>query len=100
LIRNCFIREEGESLIVGSGIAKDWLSDVPVGYGPAPTAFGRVTVSMATEVYGVSELQVNVSADWHGAAPEVLVNVPGYLPTVMPAGSDSVFIAPLPVAGE
>ncbi len=59
MVRNCFIREEGQSLILGSGFQEAWLDDgKPLVFGPAPTRFGTVTVSLAR----LDESQVRI--DW------------------------------------
>jgi len=76
MIRNCFIREEGNRLIIASGIPERWLSqEKPIRFGPAPTRFGTVTV--AIEPRPGAEPKVSWDADWHGEAPEVEIRLAG-----------------------
>jgi hypothetical protein len=45
IIRHLFLREEGEGLIIGSGLFKDWLNqDGELAFGPSPTPFGDLEV--------------------------------------------------------
>lgn len=74
MIRNCFIREEGNRLILASGIPERWLAqENPIRFGPAPTRFGTVTVTI--EPRPGEQPEVSWDADWHGEAPEVEVRL-------------------------
>ena len=45
MIRNLFVREEGDRLIVGSGLFEEWFeSDEDICFGPTLTPWGPVTV--------------------------------------------------------
>ena len=49
MIRNMFVREEKESLIIGSGIPKEWLhQSEEISFGPAPTPFGTISIFITT----------------------------------------------------
>ena len=77
-IRNCFVREEGDRLLLGSGIPKSWLQDgEPLSLGPAPTRFGDVTLRIATRDLGET-LDVNWQVDWHAGPCKVDVCIAGY----------------------
>jgi hypothetical protein len=69
MVRNMFVREEGNALILGSGLVEE-LRRGPLKFGPAPTAWGPVTVSL-------EDGAVSWNAEWRGAAPEVVVALPG-----------------------
>jgi hypothetical protein len=87
MVRNCFVREEGELLILGSGIPARWLEhESPVSFGPAPTAFGTVSVSITPGDEGDERLTVSWQGDWHAEAPAIEVRLPGYRPVI--ASSD------------
>jgi hypothetical protein len=63
MVRNCFVREEGDRLLIGAGIPPRWLA--PGGrlrFGPAPTTFGTVSIDIepAAGDLGV----VRWEADW------------------------------------
>ncbi len=94
MIRNCMVREEGDRLIVGAGVAAAWLASGGVlEFGPAPTAFGKITLRFATEEGG---LAASWRAEWHAAAPTIEVRVPGFSPVVPAADVCRVTLAPAP----
>ncbi len=90
MIRNCFVREDGEQLIIGSGILPRWLQgDTELCFGPAPTAFGVVTVEVRTSGETIT---VDWQADWHGEAPDILIRLPGMPAIAAEPGASSVEI--------
>ena len=45
MIRNMFVREEENCLIIGAGIPKDWFhQSEEISFGPAPTTFGTISI--------------------------------------------------------
>jgi hypothetical protein len=81
MVRNCFVREEGDRLILGAGIAPRWLAaGSPLAFGPAPTAFGPVTLTIKVEAQ--QDVQVAWQGDWHAGAPLVEVCLPGFAPVI------------------
>lgn len=91
LIRNCFVREEGERLILCSGIPARWLDPgTPIRFGPAPTAFGTVTLSITPDSGNRS--RVEWLGAWHHGAPPIEVRLPGFAPANAAAGTDSVVL--------
>ncbi len=59
MLRNCFLREEGDVLIAASGIFPEWLeSGEEISFGPAPTAFGTATVTVTPKGGGKAETKV------------------------------------------
>ncbi len=79
MIRNLFVREEGNTLVFGSGILPEWLEEgKSVEFGPALTSFGPITVSIDKIR---QKTILTVKSDYARAAsfPESLVvDVPGY----------------------
>lgn len=74
MIRNLFVREEGDHLVIGGGILPRWLeTDEALHFGPTLTPFGAVSVAISE-----SPRQVSVEGQWFGEAPRVTVDVPGY----------------------
>lgn len=70
MIRNCFVREEGERLVLCSGIPPRWLeANETIRFGPTQTPFGPITV----ELHPGKEPVVRWSADWRGTQPQVEV---------------------------
>jgi len=82
LIRNLFIREEGRTLILGSGILPEWIeSGHTLSFGPTKTPFGPVSVKLFRKnETTMFEIVADFSAAPH--RPEsVIVDVPGYKKT-------------------
>jgi hypothetical protein len=77
MMRYCFMREEADHLVLGQGIPERWLdSEEPISFGPAPTEFGEVTVTVtATDS---KETTVTWEANWHGRAPALDIRLPGH----------------------
>lgn len=69
MLRNCFVREEGDSLVIGSGVLKSWVGEEPLTYGPVLTAFGTITVTL--ERSG-EEFTLSWIASWHLSQPPPL----------------------------
>ena len=89
MIRNCFVREEGECLILCAGIPARWLDqDIPIRFGPAPTACGVVSICI-TPAHGASP-RVEWRGDWHHKAPPIEIRLPGFAPVIATAGTDSI----------
>lgn len=90
MIRNCFVREEGGRLLIGTGIPRQWSNgQSPLLFGPAPTSFGSVTLTFTALE---EKLRVSWQASWHREAPPIEVKVPGFCPVSVPPGSDSVVL--------
>jgi hypothetical protein len=76
MVRNCFIREEGDCLIVGSGLLEDWLSsDDDVLFGPTQTPWGPVTIHI---VRPSSDPMLSIEGRWRGTAPRIDLAIPGF----------------------
>ena len=91
MLRNCFVREEGERLVLAGGVARDWLDGgQTLRFGPAPTAFGPVTVEIDTTG---GKAVVSWQADWRGAAPPIEVRLPGRQAVVASGDRNSVGFA-------
>ncbi|MFD1216573.1 hypothetical protein [Microbulbifer celer] len=76
--RNCFVREEGDVLILASGLPEEWLRDSnaqePIQFGPAPTHFGPISI----EITPGKKPRISWSARWHGAAPTIEIRAFGF----------------------
>lgn len=85
MMRNCFVREEGERLILGSGVTQRWLEQgTAVTLGPTPTAFGAVSVRIVMDGDASKpRARVSWSGDWHDTAPLIDVQLPGFAPAVI-----------------
>jgi hypothetical protein len=76
MIRNCFVREENEGLILCSGIPQIWLDKKQtIALGPAPTSFGDIQISIKPQ-------GENILIEWHGQwfknEPAIDIQLPGF----------------------
>ena len=84
MIRNCFVREEGEALILCSGIPQDWLDRKQIiSLGPAPTSFGDIQIA-------IKPFEEKIIVEWQGAwlkkEPAIDIQLVGFKKLrVMPA---------------
>lgn len=90
MIRNCFVREEKDTLILCSGIPRRWIaSGREMFFGPAPTSFGTVNVRISPSA---EKITVRVDARWRLGRPRVEIRIPGYAPAELLEGEGSVDI--------
>jgi len=75
-LRNCFVREESDRLVVGSGLRPDWWRTHAATLGPTLTPFGAVTVSIES---GAGGARLSVHGEWRGERPRLECRVPGFL---------------------
>lgn len=72
MVRNCFVREEFDHLVIGSGILPEWLApDTAISYGPTLTRWGPVSVSLEGN-------QLSIDASWRGNIPMLEISIPGF----------------------
>lgn len=77
IVRNLFVREENDRLVLGSGIFLQWLEmREPMSFGPTLTPFGPV--SLRVEPDAPDRFRVMLEADWRGEPPPIEVRIPGY----------------------
>jgi hypothetical protein len=90
MLRHCFVREEGETLILCQGVPERWLVEaVPVTFGSAPTAFGPVSVHIE-RIANTGRVCVAWQGVWHTQEPVIQVRMPGFRPYMAAPGSTSV----------
>ena len=89
MIRNCFVREEGDGLILCAGVPPRWLEQpTMISFGPAPTAFGAVSIDIQPEPGDTPRIQWR--GDWHESAPPIEIRLRGFEPVQASPGMDSV----------
>jgi hypothetical protein len=77
MMRNCFVREEANALVIGSGLRNEWIErGETFGIERSLTPFGEVSVEFTPR--SANELKLNIDAKWHATAPGMEVQVPGY----------------------
>ena len=73
-VRNLFVREEANSLVIGSGIPPHWhYSKERMAYGPTWTPWGKLSVAFK---FDVETADLTWDADWHAGPPPVRVAIP------------------------
>ncbi len=87
MIRSWFIREEGERLILCSGVPKRWL-DRQISFGPTLTAFGPVSVSLAPDQE--KNVEVQWEGNWYHEAPPVEIRLQSFDSVCVESGTSSV----------
>lgn len=74
MLRNMFVMEEEDRLIIGAGIPEEWVigATEPLSFGPATTAYGKITVTISCHD-GLPS--VDWDADWYGEEPTIEVKI-------------------------
>ena len=76
MIRNCFVREEGNRLILCSGIPRVWLEKKQtIAFGPAPTSFGDIQISIKPRGQNIL---VEWRGQWFAKEPPIDIQLPGF----------------------
>ncbi|MCS4308364.1 hypothetical protein M2404_002719 [Rheinheimera pacifica] len=93
MIRNCFVREEEQHLVLCGGVPQRWLApDAPIYFGPAPTSFGSISIEITTSAE--EGIVVKWQADWHnGSVPVMEIALPGYQTETTQAVAGSVTLS-------
>ncbi len=78
--RNCFLREEGDTLVLLGGIPPHWLEEGgSLRFGPAPSAFGAVSLRVRPGTgKPVRDVRVEWEAAWHHPPAHVELRLPGF----------------------
>jgi hypothetical protein len=93
MMRALFVREEGDTLVIGSGLLTEWLaSEQRLAFGPTGTPWGPVTVTLEPTASGRT---VAVHGQWHGVAPRLQCAVPGFRGIDLPADGRAVPLEPV-----
>ena len=88
MIRNCFVREEDNRLILASGIPQAWLRyKKTLSFGPAPTSFGSILLSIKP---GKDKTLAAWHGAWHEKPPCIEVRLPGFAPAIAEPDQDCV----------
>ncbi|MDZ7750109.1 MAG: hypothetical protein U5S82_00245 [Gammaproteobacteria bacterium] len=90
MIRHWFVREEGEGLVLCSGIPARWLeAGEPLSFGPAPTPYGPISI---TVLPATDKVRVHWQAEWRDGEPALEVRLPGTAAVAVEAGRDEVIL--------
>lgn len=91
ILRNCFVREEEEGLILCSGIPTSWMAEGKEAVlGPVLTSFGSIKVQVKTED---GKTRIQWAGDWRkGREPMIEIRLPNFAPIQVTAGENSIVI--------
>ncbi|MCB0324607.1 MAG: hypothetical protein KDD69_13585 [Bdellovibrionales bacterium] len=95
MLRNCFVLEEHDRLIIGAGIPRHWLgTDTVLACGPTPTRFGTVSVKLTVVE---QTIHLSIEGNWHAEAPTMELALPSEERRPVRVGSQSImYNAPVP----
>ena len=92
MVRNCFVREEGNKLIFCSGILPEWQkAGGEIFFGLTPTPHGNVTVRLQNDG---GRTTVSWEAEWRKEIPEIEIQLPGHPPKLVPKGETRAVLLP------
>ncbi len=79
LLRNSFVREEDEGLVLAAGMTERWADGGRRSFGPTPTSWGPITVTVeaASESPETGAVRISWHGDWRGEEPAVSVQPMG-----------------------
>ncbi|MDO8662474.1 MAG: GtrA family protein [Candidatus Omnitrophota bacterium] len=76
IIRNCFVREEENRLILCSGIPRAWLDkNETIAFGPAPTSFGDIQIYLKPRG---ENILIEWRGTWFAQEPPIDIQLPGF----------------------
>ena len=78
MIRNCFVREETASLVIGSGVKPSWWSAGRATFGPTLTPWGPVSITIEPAANG--DAAVTIDGRWRTDPPSLEFRIPGCSP--------------------
>jgi len=88
MMRNCFVREEGDHLVLASGIPKSWLDQEKIlSLGPTLTPYGAISISIRPEPQKVF---VAWKAAWRMKEPIIEIHLSGFPPVTVPQGETAI----------
>ncbi len=92
MIRNMFVREEGNGLILFSGVFPEWIMyGQEVSFGPAPTPYGEVSLALFREN---GKDFAWIDGQWRGDVPDITIAMPGFKKISGPDIKEPVLLQP------
>ncbi|MFQ5755396.1 MAG: hypothetical protein ACE5H7_04800 [Acidiferrobacterales bacterium] len=96
MVRNSFVREEGDRLILASAVQPGWLQQRDeCSFGPTATPFGEIMVRLAPDR---ERVEVSWEASWRMPPPFIEVRLPGSAPVLAAPRQTSVAVERVAVA--
>ncbi|MET0263171.1 MAG: hypothetical protein ABW223_09755 [Rariglobus sp.] len=82
MIRNCFVREENNTLVIGSGVKPSWWNEGRASFGPTLTPWGPISVAIEPESAN-GAARVTIEGQWRKEPPRLEFRVPGCAPILV-----------------
>ena len=88
MIRNCFVREENDGLILCSGIPQIWLDKKQtMTFGSAPTSFGDIQISLK---FQDQHILIEWQGQWFAKEPAIDIQLHGFKRVRIVQGTNSL----------
>ncbi len=95
VMRNMFVREEGDKLLIGTGIPAQWLTEGNnMSFGPARTKWGIVSIAIVPKGDATVHVSVDIDRQLDERCNGIEIRIGGYAPTVFEDGSGTVVVKP------
>ncbi len=76
MMRSCFVREEADRLVIGSGLFDEWFdSDEMLRFGPTQTPWGPLMVQVSQPQ---TQPMLALEAHWRSTSPRIDIAIPGF----------------------
>ncbi len=98
MLRNMFVREEDNRLVIGSGVFPEWL--IPgeqLSFGPTKTPYGDMSIRIQPEA---TEVHISWEATWRENRPSLEILLPGVEPSAVMSVSDRNSVTLKRIPGE
>lgn len=77
MIKNCFVREGIDKLILCSGIPINWIDENQIlSFGPVLTSFGKINVKISCDA---NKINICWDAVWHNQKVPIEIQLPGHV---------------------
>lgn len=91
MIRNCFVREEGDRLVLCAGVPERWLREGDsVQFGPAPTSFGPLSITL--NPFSEGSVEIELQPSWRDREPAIDIMLPGHAPVTLERGAVNLVV--------
>jgi hypothetical protein len=91
MVRNLFVREENDTLVLGSGLLPQWIGEKAF-LGPTATPFGLISLTVSR---GEKKLTAHIEAQWHRQAPRIVLALPDHRRLDDPPPGQEILLDPL-----
>ncbi|MFW6237411.1 MAG: hypothetical protein ACOC3F_03410, partial [Desulfosudaceae bacterium] len=92
MLHNSFVREEGEHLIIGSGIWPEWLEDsADIRFGPILTSLGTISLRLESRD---DQARLTLSIPPADRSRTLVARIPGFVPVTIDNPAEPIRLTP------